>query len=318
MATEKMNREKELVRKVLSGEANSDEMQELSELPFMNRRMRAQWESGSNMPADSAAGQRMWQQIEKKIGGDAEKTSAGRRLHMPWLLAAACAAVLVVMATFWLRTNVETVAPPQRIEILAQADRRVLLPDSSQVWLKQGSLLCYHDGFEADRRVWLEGEAVFDVRKRAASPFKVFLDDDYIEVKGTVFKVVNVEQMPREVDLFEGKVEYNAVSAGRKVTMKPHQHLCFVPGINLLELEDIGPVEWDNGRYRFTEIKTGELVRAIGHIYRVQIVLDNKSVSAELFNGTIRTDETLKEVLDKLCYNLGLTCKYESGRYRLY
>lgn len=319
MATEKLNKEKELIGKVLSGEADSGEMRKLSELPFMERRMRAQWEACSRVPADAELGQRMWRQIEKQTCGAGKDTPASRRLYMPWLLAAAaCVAVLVVMATFWLRTNVETVAVPQLVEILAQTDRKVFLPDSTQVWMKPGSRLCYRDDFEANRRVWLDGEAVFDVQKRAGSNFKVFLDDDYIEVKGTVFRVVNLKQLPREVDLFEGKVEFNAVAAGRKVAMKPHQHLLFVPGQNVLELKEADPVEWDNGRYRFKAIKTSELVRAIGHIYHTQIVFDNDKVADELFNGVIRADESLKEVLDKLCYNLGLSCKYEAGSYRLY
>lgn len=53
MATEKLNKEKELVGKVLSDEADSRELHELSEMPFMDRRMRAQWEAGNRMPADA-------------------------------------------------------------------------------------------------------------------------------------------------------------------------------------------------------------------------------------------------------------------------
>lgn len=318
MATEKLNKEKELVGKVFSDEADSRELHELSEMPFMDRRMRAQWEAGNRMPADAGLGQRMWQQIEKKTCGTGNNPRIRRRLYMSWVLAAACVAVLVVIGTFWLRSNVETVAVPQLVEVLAQTDRQVLLSDSSQVWMKPGSRLCYHTDFMADRRVWLDGEAVFDVQKHAGSNFKVFLNDDYIEVKGTVFRVVNLEQLPCEVDLFEGKVEFNAVAAGRKVTMKPHQHLLFMPGKDVLELKDADPVEWDNGKYRFRSIKASDLVRVIGHIYHTQIVLDNEEVAGELFNGAIRTDESLEEVLDKLCYNLGLSCKYEAGSYRLH
>lgn len=318
MATEKMNREKELVGKMLSGTADFKDMQELSELPFMDRRMRAQWEAGGNVPADAGLGQRMWQQIEKKTSGTGHRPFVRRRLFVLCTLAAACIALLAVVGTFWLRTQVEPAVAPQMYEVLARADRKVVLPDSSQVWMKTGSRLCYYDGFAADRRVWLEGEAVFEVRRNTGRHFKVFLNDDYIEVKGTVFRVVNREKLPREIDLFEGKVEFNAVASGRKVTMKPHQYLLFEPENNVLELLDADPVDWDNGRYRFTGIKTDELVHIIGHIYHTQVVLDNKTVAGELFNGTIRTDEALEEVLDKLCFNLGLQCRYESGCYRLY
>lgn len=319
MATEEMNKRKELVGKILSGEAGSADMQELAEWSLMDRRMRAQWDNCGRMPADAEVGQRMRHRIEQKIHGTAAgKRPVRMRLNMMWMLAAACVVALVVVAAFWLRADVERLDTPQFVEVLAQADRKVLLPDGSQVWMKPGSRLCYRDEFMDDRRVWLEGEAVFEVQKRTGSYFKVFLDSDFIEVKGTVFRAVNRRQLPHTVDLFEGKVEFNAVAAKRKIVMKPHQHLKYTPGDDVLELEEVGPVEWDNGRYRFRGIRTYELARTIGHIFNVWIVLDDDAASKELFNGTIRADESLQEVLDKLCYNLGLNCKYESGCYRLF
>lgn len=37
------------------------------------------------------------------------------------------------------------------------------------------------------REVWLEGESTFEVTKRKGRNFKVYIDQAFVEVKGTVF-----------------------------------------------------------------------------------------------------------------------------------
>ena len=65
----------------------------------------------------------------------------------------------------------------------------ILLPDGSAVTLNANSKLQYYT--HSARKVWLEGEAFFEVKKipETAEPFQVVTNDLTITVLGTTFNV---------------------------------------------------------------------------------------------------------------------------------
>lgn len=83
----------------------------------------------------------------------------------------------------------------------------VILPDSSQVWLNGNSKLKYCSNFTDSRKVELNGEAMFKVRKNPEKQFVVTAHDLQIKVYGTTFNVKSYpEDIKAEVALVEGKV----------------------------------------------------------------------------------------------------------------
>ena len=180
--------------------------------------------------------------------------------------------------------------------------------------------MSYNEDFSDDRCVWLEGEAVFDVRKQKENnTFKVFLGNDLIEVKGTAFRVVNLERSHLEIDLFHGKIDFNIGASGRKVPMKPYQSLCYMPDGENVILAEMEPIDWVDGHFCFKNMKTDVLLRAVERIYRQRIVLRDAVGEGEYFNGRIRIDETLSEALDKICFSLGAHYRrMDDGSYLLY
>ena len=314
-----MDEQRQLIRRTLTGEADMDEMEALSKRPVVEHRMKAQWEEGGKTPAGAEEDEaeeeistRIWQHIQARLQlqggrGRTRGRSLRRRLFAAVTTVAACVA-LVIGAVAWLTSGGEAEQSPAVRWAQATSGaigRAILLPDSTRVWLRPHSRLDYRaEAFTADRRVWLQGEAIFDVvRRDAAHPFRVQMDSSCIEVKGTAFRAVNRPDLPREVDLFRGQVHFHA--AGRTVPMQPHQHLCFTPGTNRVEVSEAVQVEWQNGRFRFADMTTADLMATIGHIYGARIVLSDKLARDEKFNGSLRVDESLDDVLRKVCYNLG-------------
>jgi ferric-dicitrate binding protein FerR (iron transport regulator) len=84
----------------------------------------------------------------------------------------------------------------------------VVLPDSTVVELNANSRISYREG--EPRKVWLDGEAFFQVRKKPATGanFQVVTDDLTVEVLGTAFNVVE-KVGQTEVVLEEGSVKLN-------------------------------------------------------------------------------------------------------------
>ncbi len=76
-------------------------------------------------------------------------------------------------------------------ENIQYAQRNVRLPDGTSVGLEKDSRIQYKRQFEADsiRRVYLTGDAVFDVAKNPSKPFIVEVNGAGIEVLGTVFEI---------------------------------------------------------------------------------------------------------------------------------
>ena len=84
---------------------------------------------------------------------------------------------------------------------------RIVLPDSSQVWLNGNSRIKYGADFAQTRNVQLTGEALFKVTKNSHSLFTVKSENLRLEVYGTTFNVKSYpEDIVSEIALVEGSV----------------------------------------------------------------------------------------------------------------
>ncbi|HEX2607406.1 MAG TPA: FecR family protein, partial [Flavisolibacter sp.] len=119
----------------------------------------------------------------------------------PWV--AALAILFVIAATAFLYPLI--LKPSLKVETTRKAvsevstrlgsKTKLLLPDSTIVWLNAGSKLTYNDHFgTTNRNTTLTGEAFFDVRK-SSIPFIIKANGVQIKVLGTAF---NVKSYPNE------------------------------------------------------------------------------------------------------------------------
>ncbi len=71
-----------------------------------------------------------------------------------------------------------------RIEIPQGAQSKLILPDSTSVYLNGGTIIKYDASFQnkAEREVYLNGEAYFEVAKNAEKPFIVHAADLNVKV----------------------------------------------------------------------------------------------------------------------------------------
>ena len=114
--------------------------------------------------------------------------------------------------------------------------KRLVLPDSSEVWLNAGSTITYPKTFTKENRVvTLDGEAYFSVRKDDAKPFIVETSQLSVKVLGTKF---NVKAYANDANitttLTSGKVEVSTQSRPPQ-TLKPNEQLTYDKSTILLE-----------------------------------------------------------------------------------
>ncbi len=266
--------------------------------------MRKQWKENKNTPVENEIGNKIWDKIENQC------IKVHKRI-VPlelWYIAASVALVLIV-GGLWMHLNEGSTPMDKYIEITAQKSRMYLLPDSSKVWMQPGSSIRFAEDFKKHRNVWLKGNSLFEVHKNMGRKFRVYIDKAFIEVKGTCFLIKQNNPSANEITLFNGSIEFNVESTQHKIEMKPLQELVYNPADAGTQLRQIENIEWQNGRYNFTQFNLEHLTRIINQMYGSRIIISDKVNKNCAFTGSIRYDESLEDVIDKICFSLNLRKK---------
>ena len=106
------------------------------------------------------------------------------------------------------------------------------LSDSTVVTLAPHSILRYPAQFNSnDRKVYLEGDAAFNVKRNEEIPFKVYVENMVTTVLGTVFNIKKSGDSALTVDLLKGKlnVEINNESGSPEpILLTPGESAIYV------------------------------------------------------------------------------------------
>lgn len=213
---------------------------------------------------------------------------------------------------------------------------QVVLPDGTKVWLNAASSIRYPVEFAAnERKVYVAGEAYFEVAKDMHRPFLVSVNNTAdVEVLGTEFNV-NAYDNERVVrtTLVNGGVRVSAQQAeppadGRlnDVILKPGQQakvLNTAAGkalqnvknpVTIADDVDIEQITaWKNGFFNFGEnVDLGEMMRQLERWYDIEVVYEN-GVPEKSFLGEIPRHLPLKDVLDIL-QRTEVSFRLEEGR----
>lgn len=145
-----------------------------------------------------------------------------------WAFSSAVIAVIFVLSFFGgqICSNIRTERLSSRMtSLVVPVGQRVdvTLADGTVISLNSGSRLEYPIAFGKDeRRVRLEGEAMFSVAKDPGKPFIVEAGPCTVEALGTKFNVVAGKE-PGEfcASLLEGKVRVTKVNDGHQLTLNP-------------------------------------------------------------------------------------------------
>lgn len=123
-----------------------------------------------------------------------------------WRIPAAAALVCLLGAAYFLQRNAAEPVVWLQVATAAGEQQRLVLPDSSVVYLNGNSTLSYPQAFNnAQRMVYLAGEAFFDVSRNPQQPFFVVGKDFTTKVLGTAFNV-DTDLAPG-IAVAEGKVQ---------------------------------------------------------------------------------------------------------------
>ena len=202
--------------------------------------------------------------FKNRIGSRKQVEKAPRqefRLSALWRYAAIIAVILAVGCfSYWQGgVNVKDTFADISVEAPLGSRTKLYLPDGTLVWLNAGSRMTYSQGFGVDnRKVELEGEGYFEVRRNEKLPFFVKTKDVQLQVLGTKF---NFRDYPEDhevvVSLLEGKVELNNLLKKEKgAFLAPDERAILNKANGLMTVETVtasNASQWTDGYLFFDE-----------------------------------------------------------------
>ncbi|MDE6163480.1 MAG: FecR domain-containing protein, partial [Bacteroides sp.] len=230
-------------------------------------------------------------------------------LSVLWRYAAIIAVILAVGCfSYWQGgVNVKDTFADISVEAPLGSRTKLYLPDGTLVWLNAGSRMTYSQGFGVDnRKVELEGEGYFEVRRNEKLPFFVKTKDVQLQVLGTKF---NFRDYPEDhevvVSLLEGKVELNNLLKKEKGTfLAPDERAILNKANGLMTVETVtasNASQWTDGYLFFDEELLPDIVKELERSYNVTIRIVNDSLNTFRFYGNfVRREQSIQEVLDAL------------------
>lgn len=177
------------------------------------------------------------------------------------------------------------------------------LSDGTKVWLNSVSQLKYPISFSGkERKVYLKGEAYFEVEHDPEHPFIIVTEKGMeVEVLGTLFNMMTYDdESSMLTTLVEGSVKVD-LSNGKSVTLKPGEQAQFDKRYMNLEVKDVNTdlyTAWVHGRFVFEQEELESILRKLSRWYDVEIFYQNESVKRKRFSADLRKYESISSFLN--------------------
>ena len=325
-----------LLAKQLAGEASDEETQELTsliksypELSYAAQHVSDIWKLPQplNKEETEKAFQKHLSRLQEyETEQSFNKSLAEKSVQHPypkrWILPLVIVILCLSLATgfiLWNRKQL-TIASPlsgQTEEIYTRPGTRtrLVLPDSSVVWLNAGSKLSYSHPFGiTDRKVFLSGEAFFNVVKKA-KPFIIHTNGVQIKVLGTTFNVRSYPSEKKiETSLVQGEVEvFLEKSPEKKYVLKPNEKLTLntlehhIPAgqkqqeamailstLHYLDNSTIAETSWVENKLVFNDEPFDDIAKRMERWYGVTIHFRNEKVKKERLSGVFEKENIIQ------------------------
>lgn len=198
------------------------------------------------------------------------------------------------------KSRPEQITTWQEIVVPRGNRMKVVLPDSSIVWLNNETKFKYTSDFATNRVVELSGEAYFNVQHDSKHPFVVKIGDQKIKVLGTRFSVnAYPEDNSIETSLISGSVEFESnspVNGKSSFLLKPGYSLFYNKKNNAVTQQKIQSSYyeyWENGMYAFKDESLESLAVKIKRIFNVEIVFEDDFLKNKTYTGTININDNI-------------------------
>lgn len=181
-----------------------------------------------------------------------------------------------------------------------QGEFQVVLADGSKVYLNSESEIRYPTFFAGgERRVYLKGEAFFEVTSDTSRPFIVNVGEMDVRVLGTRFNVnAYVPERAIRTTLVSGKVRVSDREDKAAVVLEPGQQAVWKKnGLTMREVDALAVSAWVDGKFYFEEGMTlEEITEQLQRWYDIDFFFASERVKHFVFAGMIKKEYAANEI----------------------
>lgn len=179
----------------------------------------------------------------------------------------------------------------------------LVLADGTSVKLNADSKLRFPDKFMGkERRVQLEGEALFHVEKDTDHPFIVETESGEVKVLGTVF---NLNAYPDEefvqTTLVEGKVAFQGIGMPDALVIAPGEQVTYDKEIRkagVVKVDTRIYTAWAEGKWIIEGERLENIMKQLARWYDVNVFYQNPRVKDLVFTGDLEKYNNCEVVLN--------------------
>jgi ferric-dicitrate binding protein FerR (iron transport regulator) len=309
MASDKSIR---LIEKIISNSASKEEITQFNswlEKSDDNRRfylqVKAIWDSigrsNNRLTFNEAAAKN---NLILKVQQNRTKTRVQKARF--WISAAA--SLLILIGLGYLVYNLQTLRNGSiHYSTLNDEIREVILPDDSHVWLNENSYLELTKSFNKRRRkVFLQGEAYFEVTRNEEKPFKVIVHKTITKVLGTSFNLKSDEDGNVVLIVNSGKVAfYKKYSLEeRRIYTRGDKGEFSINGNRITQYQNDNKnyLSWKTDILTFSNTPLTEVCKVLTNHFGVRVISTVNDSDLSL-TGTFR-DEELEAILSTIAITL--------------
>lgn len=315
---------KYLIYKYLSGEASEQEQDALMKWvseSAENEKFFAQqmnlWVSQTS--PDSRADEKGYNLIKEKINSSGNYFV--KKVHKYiWFAAAAIAVLLALNIVQYLSEDVKepygddvklsklyhNVTPSNEVYTVRGTKAKIILPDSSIVWLNSDSKISYPNSFSAaSRNVQFSGEAYFDVVHNPGRPMIIKTSKGYYyKVLGTKFNLKSYDNdQNEEITLYSGKVQVFDTDKNKNVMLTELQpkKIMILHKDNIVSTSQVSEPQqnsqWKEGVLDFNDTQMSEVIKMLERWHGVNFIVKDPQILNYKFTARFKS-ESIVQILD--------------------
>jgi ferric-dicitrate binding protein FerR (iron transport regulator) len=323
-----------MILKYMNGQLSSEEKREM--LDWINvsddnrdyyRKMRELWDlSILTDKYDHIDNEEAYNNINNKIAElheykGSEKKRFVRIISAFGKVAAIVAIVFLASQYYFKNQEGQLYSGYNKIEVPIGARTKVILPDSSIVWLNSGTKISYPEKFSGNKRiVSLNGEARFEISENREKPFIVNTPMHSITVLGTTFNVYAYDESNHfETTLLEGSIILKNNSEKKILKMEPGQQVVYDKTTQKMtvhnDIDIKGSSSWISDYYSFDKIKFDEMLERLGKYYNKKVIINRPEIAAYECTGKFKVGEPLEHILNVV--KVTKPFKYEINEHQI-
>ncbi|MEX6688212.1 FecR domain-containing protein [Danxiaibacter flavus] len=299
---------KKIAKKYIAGKASRQEIDILFRW-YDKADQEEETRATENDPLSQDLKERMSGKIHAAIDHPPQQSVAikGNRSRK-YLMAAALLGAVVAGTWFWFHEHNGKAGSVNKLckySVPKKQRSRIILPDSSVVWLNSDSYIQYNENEKSNtREVVLKGEAFFDVRHNPSKPFAVIANGTVTKVLGTAFNIKAYDDNKNvQVTVTRGKVQVQKQGKTLAV-LTPNEQITVQTetGVATLQLVKTDAfTSWAKGAIEFNNDTFEEIASILNRRFNVPIVFASEKLKACRFIAGFDEGVPVEKIITLLC-----------------